>query len=93
MPFPLVPLNPEQALTDQDPCPRKFPGHGDEIPFFGQYFLHFPDIARNGNQGSIRAYHSFGGVPVTGLNRGFLESCFRITDYPVLNAERRIVRG
>jgi len=54
---------------------------------------HFSNIARIGNQGSIRAYLSFGGVPVTGLNRGFLESCFRITDYPALNTERRVVRG
>ncbi|HJX55996.1 MAG TPA: hypothetical protein VJ350_04090, partial [Methanoregula sp.] len=62
-------------------------------PFLGPHPLRFSDIARNGNRGSNRAYQIFGRVPVTGLNRGFLESCFRITDYPVRNAERRIMRG
>ena len=61
--------------------------------FPGLQLLRFTDSARNGNQGSIRAYPIFAGMPMTGLIEGFLESCFRITDYPVLNTERRIVRG
>jgi len=61
--------------------------------FLGLHPLRFSNIARNGNQASIQAYQNFGGAPVTGLNRGFLESCFRITDYPVRNTELRAIRG
>lgn len=60
---------------------------------FGLQHSHFSDIARIGNQGSIGAFQIFGGVSGTGLNRGFSGSCFRITDYPVRNAKRRIMRG
>ena len=59
--------------------------HGWRDLFFGLYFLHFPDIARNGNLGSIWAYLSFDGIPVTGLIEGFWKVYFRIADYPAPN--------
>jgi hypothetical protein len=38
------------------------------------------NIARNGNRSSDRAYHFFGGIPVTGLIGALFALFFRITE-------------
>jgi hypothetical protein len=67
--------------------------HGETIHLFGLKPLHFSNIARNGNLGSIWAYQIIGGFQVTGLIEVFLKLFFRITDYPVPNSKQGIVCG
>ena len=42
-------------------------GHGETILLRGLMSPQYSNIARNGNRSSDRAYHFFGGIPVTGL--------------------------
>ena len=55
-------------------------GHGETILLRGLMSPHYSNIARNGNRGSNRAYHFFGGIPVTGLIGALFALFFRITE-------------
>ena len=64
-----------------------------EISFLELRTTHEPNIARNGNQGSIRAYSFFMPVLVTGRIGALLSTFFRIPALRAWNQKSPVLRG